>query len=114
MPRRIKVLKAARDFDPMKPQRNDPCPCGSGKKYKRCCLPKERDQAPGSSPWSYAGKMHRIHHADDYPVEACYLNSDWKERGLARIVVTRSQEKGRSMVGGFLVDIFCQGIKNVF
>jgi preprotein translocase subunit SecA len=21
--------------------RNDPCPCGSGKKYKRCCLPKE-------------------------------------------------------------------------
>src|ERR1700687_1888322 len=19
--------------------RNDPCPCGSGKKYKRCCLP---------------------------------------------------------------------------
>jgi hypothetical protein len=22
-----------------KPGRNDPCPCGSGKKYKRCCLP---------------------------------------------------------------------------
>lgn len=21
-----------------KTQRNDPCPCGSGKKYKRCCL----------------------------------------------------------------------------
>ena len=21
--------------------RNDPCPCGSGKKYKRCCLPKQ-------------------------------------------------------------------------
>jgi len=20
--------------------RNDPCPCGSGKKYKRCCIPK--------------------------------------------------------------------------
>lgn len=23
----------------MKPGRNDPCPCGSGLKYKRCCLP---------------------------------------------------------------------------
>jgi hypothetical protein len=23
--------------------RNDPCPCGSGQKYKRCCLP--RDEA---------------------------------------------------------------------
>ena len=22
----------------MKMGRNDPCPCGSGKKYKRCCL----------------------------------------------------------------------------
>lgn len=22
----------------MKPSRNDPCPCGSGKKYKQCCL----------------------------------------------------------------------------
>ena len=22
--------------------RNDPCPCGSGKKYKRCCLDKDR------------------------------------------------------------------------
>jgi uncharacterized protein YchJ len=21
--------------------RNDPCPCGSGKKYKKCCLPRE-------------------------------------------------------------------------
>ncbi|MGZ3526014.1 MAG: SEC-C metal-binding domain-containing protein, partial [Thermodesulfobacteriota bacterium] len=22
---------------------NDPCPCGSGRKYKRCCLPKEEE-----------------------------------------------------------------------
>ena len=21
----------------VKPKRNDPCPCGSGKKYKHCC-----------------------------------------------------------------------------
>lgn len=25
--------------------RNDPCPCGSGKKYKRCCLPKAEAKA---------------------------------------------------------------------
>jgi len=24
-----------------KPDRNDPCPCGSGKKYKKCCGQKE-------------------------------------------------------------------------
>ena len=28
--------------------RNDPCPCGSGKKFKRCCLPK--DQAASRPP----------------------------------------------------------------
>jgi hypothetical protein len=30
---RVTPVKAA-----TKPGRNDPCPCGSGKKYKRCCL----------------------------------------------------------------------------
>ena len=98
----------------MKPQRNDPCPCGSGKKYKKCCLPKERNQQAGDSPWSHAGKIHRLRHADDYPVEACYLNADWKEQGLARIVVTRSQENGKIMVAAFLVDTFCLGVKNAF
>jgi tetratricopeptide (TPR) repeat protein len=28
--------------------RNDPCPCGSGQKYKRCCLPKEEAAAAAS------------------------------------------------------------------
>ena len=30
--------------------RNDPCPCGSGKKYKKCCLLKEGPVAPASQP----------------------------------------------------------------
>jgi len=25
-----------------KTKRNDPCPCGSGKKYKQCCISKSR------------------------------------------------------------------------
>lgn len=32
-----------------KPGRNDPCPCGSGRKYKRCCLP--RDEANEADPY---------------------------------------------------------------
>src|SRR5262245_3858827 len=28
----------------MKIQRNDPCPCGSGKKYKQCCLGKDEQK----------------------------------------------------------------------
>jgi len=31
-----------------RPGRNDPCPCGSGKKYKKCCMDKdERASAAG-------------------------------------------------------------------
>lgn len=30
-----------------KPGRNDPCPCGSGQKYKRCCL--ARDEAAAAA-----------------------------------------------------------------
>jgi len=28
----------------MKPQRNKPCPCGSGKKYKKCCYSKDVEE----------------------------------------------------------------------
>lgn len=27
-----------------KATRNDPCPCGSGKKYKKCCWGKDQDR----------------------------------------------------------------------
>ncbi|MCI0337204.1 MAG: SEC-C domain-containing protein [Acidobacteria bacterium] len=30
--------------------RNDPCPCGSGKKYKKCCLPKQTEIEPTAIP----------------------------------------------------------------
>ena len=36
-----KLLKETKKVDPIhvnaEPGRNDPCPCGSGKKYKKCC-----------------------------------------------------------------------------
>ena len=37
------IMASARPAPPVAPPRvgrNEPCPCGSGKKYKRCCLPK--------------------------------------------------------------------------
>ena len=30
-----------------KPHRNGPCPCGSGKKYKKCCMEKDLDAKRG-------------------------------------------------------------------
>lgn len=34
-----------------RPGRNDPCPCGSGKKYKSCCLSKDHAQQLRSTSW---------------------------------------------------------------
>jgi uncharacterized protein YecA (UPF0149 family) len=33
----IMEMLARDDKSPEKVGRNDPCPCGSGKKYKKCC-----------------------------------------------------------------------------
>ena len=34
-----------------KPGRNDPCPCGSGKKYKQCCLIAQEAVSPADLQW---------------------------------------------------------------
>src|ERR1039458_7979904 len=34
----------------VKPSRNEPCPCGSGKKYKKCCLLKTASERPIVTP----------------------------------------------------------------
>ncbi|MCW5237241.1 hypothetical protein D5047_13485 [Verminephrobacter eiseniae] len=37
--------------------RNDPCPCGSGKKHKHCCL---QQQAPAAEPTGHDGAAKRV------------------------------------------------------
>jgi hypothetical protein len=32
--------------------RNEPCPCGSGKKYKQCCISKNRPTTASATPWT--------------------------------------------------------------
>jgi tetratricopeptide (TPR) repeat protein len=49
-----------------KPGRNDPCPCGSGKKYKKCCLTNEqaaeREQLAKAEAKRAGGEAaHRMH-----------------------------------------------------
>ena len=42
-------------------ERNDPCPCGSGKIYKQCCL--QREGALAASKGSKAPSIHDAIHA---------------------------------------------------
>jgi hypothetical protein len=43
-----------------KVRRNDPCPCGSGKKYKQCCLPKDRAAQAERVAWERAVQDMRV------------------------------------------------------
>jgi hypothetical protein len=40
-----------KSLDKRTPGRNDPCPCGSGKKYKNCCLQRDRTRRIRESAW---------------------------------------------------------------
>jgi hypothetical protein len=64
-------------------QRNDPCPCGSGRKYKACCM--ERDRAadrtlrlvgggrvPGEEPWNPAVRQAEVWEADVIPLNGTF------------------------------------------
>jgi len=42
---RAEKMHAVPDGKAAKVGRNDPCPCGSGKKYKKCCLNKATTDA---------------------------------------------------------------------
>lgn len=37
--------------------RNDPCPCGSGKKYKQCCLLKDQQKATSFEKRKFTAKV---------------------------------------------------------
>lgn len=56
-----------------KPGRNDPCPCGSGQKYKRCCL--QKDQAADSATLAEAAAARaaqQVHHDHEHgPCDFC-------------------------------------------
>jgi hypothetical protein len=43
------ALPKTKGLPPLKPNRNSPCGCGSGRKFKNCCYLKERPKKPGAS-----------------------------------------------------------------
>jgi tetratricopeptide (TPR) repeat protein len=63
--------------------RNDPCPCGSGKKYKHCCLEKDRaaELAPAIAQ-RVALQAHKANQAaqqKDYQAELLQSQATWQE-----------------------------------
>lgn len=67
-----------------------------------------------STPVKISPERYIRERARKLPRGACYINSDWKENGIAQIVVTRKRADGKFVVGVYLVDTFCMGVKEAF
>lgn len=80
--------------------RNDPCPCGSGKKFKKC----------------HYGEYDSTFSLDDakLPIVTCSVNDDFQDSGLAVVFVARQHNNGHNLnIICYLCDIFCLGVKDV-
>lgn len=48
------------------------------------------------------------------PIGKCFVTPDWEECGLANVIVTRVRPNGELVMGFFLVDTYCLGVKDAF
>lgn len=69
---------------------------------------KSRQQQPQMSPERFLREKART-----LPIEKCYITSNWKEAGISQIIISRLRPSGNRVVGVFLVDTFCVGVKSV-
>ena len=46
------------------------------------------------------------------PIYECLINEGWEEGGMAQIFVARKKQSGNIILGVYIVDTFCLGLKN--
>lgn len=81
----------------MKIGRNDPCSCGSGKKYKKCCLDKDIEEASRSG--------------DDIPLYGSWITDS---EGSIAILIVREKPDNTYQHISLLVDEWKMGLKECF
>lgn len=64
-------------------------------------------QKPSLSPDLYMRRVMRT-----LPIEKCYVNIDWREQGMAHVVIARRRPDGKFAVVNYLVDTYCLGVKD--
>lgn len=46
------------------------------------------------------------------PIINCYITIDWKEIGISTVCIVRKMPSGKLLIGSYVVDIFCLGVKD--
>lgn len=49
-----------------------------------------------------------------YPLEKCLINDNWNKEGMANIFISRKTPFNTWIVGGYLVDLYCLGLKDTY
>ena len=82
-------------------------------KARRKQLAKKKHAARWGA-FSSHGVMASVRGARRLPIFECLINEDWREEGLAHIIVARKASENMMSFGVYLVDIYCMGVKNAF
>ena len=91
--------------------RNDPCPCGSGKKYKKCCKQHIEEQHKGSDPWMDEEGLHIIGKgAPPSPEEQERMTNEYQKKikkspMWEMMVKEYGEEKAKEMLKEFQVQV---------
>jgi hypothetical protein len=91
--------------------RNDPCPCGSGKKYKKCCLGSEDAPQKESATWMDEEGMHVVSKGQRPSIEEqermtkAYQQKIRKSPLWKQMVRDYGQEQAEEMLKAFQVEV---------
>jgi hypothetical protein len=73
----------------------------------------KKKSAPASGPMSDKAYI-QSGNARKLPIHQCLVTSDWREAGLAQVIVCRRHVTGNITGGFYLVDLLCTGVKDSF
>jgi hypothetical protein len=62
---------------------------------------------PRPKPVAWASGSAILEQARQYPLLECWIDRDWEETDLARVVIARQQADERVLFGLYLVDRYC-------
>ena len=48
----------------------------------------------------------------DLPFHECLINGNWEEEGMASVFISKKMPGGNFIVGLYMVDVYCLGLKN--
>lgn len=86
------------------------------KKDKKLRAPRVNSQLPISQLRKVVltGPRYHLERAREYPLHGCWVYKNWKQSGIAPVVVARRQPNDRILCAVYLIDLYCLGIKDCY